>query len=84
VAPLVGQFAEDLCKQYVRPPTPLRGILYSVDIDLYAAAGKLPDCAALRKLTLEETSHGIENCSRPGSGWAPCGAVPASPQRKDA
>lgn len=60
VAPLVGQFAEDLCKQYVRPPTPLRGILYSVDIDLYAAAGKLPNCAALRKLTLEETSHGIE------------------------
>ena len=48
-APLVGQFAEDLCKQFVRPPTPtdeiMANVLSSIDIDLYAAAGKLADCA---------------------------------------
>jgi hypothetical protein len=62
VAPLVGHFAEDLCKQYVRPPreTILVDVLSSVDIDLYAAADKLPDCAVLRDLSVEETSHGIE------------------------
>ena len=36
----------------------------SVDIDLYAAAGKLTDCATLRELTCEETSHEIENLFR--------------------
>jgi hypothetical protein len=62
VAPLVGKFAEQLCEQYIRPPgeTSLAGVLDAVDIDLYAAAGELPDCVALRDVTVELTSHGIE------------------------
>ena len=67
VAPLVGQFAEELCKQYVPPPRESVKVLYSVDIDLYAAAGKLGYCPALRELTLEETSHWIE---KPFTAWS--------------
>lgn len=78
VAPLVGHFAEDLCKQYVRPPREriLEGILCSVDIDLYAAAGKLNYCPALRELTLEETSHGIEKLFTAWSGMGTPGREP--------
>ena len=81
MAPLVGKFAEDLCKQYVRSPREriLEGVLCSVDIDLYAAAGKLPDCAALRELTLEETSHGIEKLFTASFGVDTPGRGPTPP-----
>jgi hypothetical protein len=61
VAPLIGQFAEDLCKQYVRPPRDeIAEILNCIDIDLYAAAGDLPYSPFFRQLTEDEMSHGIE------------------------
>lgn len=76
-APLVGQFAEDLCKQFVRPPTPtdeiMVNVLSSIDIDLYAAAGKLADCAELRELTVQETSLGIEKLFKAWFGVDPPG-----------
>jgi hypothetical protein len=82
VAPLVGQFAEDLCKQFVRPPTPtdevMVNVLSSIDIDLYAAAGKLADCAELRKLTVEEASLGIEKLFKAWFGVDPPGGDPDS------
>jgi hypothetical protein len=89
-APLVGQFAEDLCKQFVRPPTPtdeiMVNILSSIDIDLYAAAGKLADCAPLRELTVQETSLGIEKLftdrfgvDPPGPDLGPRGPSPDPP-----
>jgi hypothetical protein len=88
VAPLVGNFAEDLCKQYVRPPREriLVNVLSSVDIDLYAAAGKLDDCAALRDLTREETSRGIENLftARFGVGTPGCGPGVSTEEKRRA
>jgi hypothetical protein len=79
-APLVGQFAEDLCKQFVRPPTAtdeiMVNVLSSIDIDLYAAAGKLADCAPLRELTVQETSLGIEKLFKARFGVDPPGRDP--------
>lgn len=61
VAPWVGQFAENLCRPYVRTPRDsIMTVLTCVDIDLYAAAGELPNSATLHQLTVEEASLGIE------------------------
>ena len=87
VAPLVGQFAEDLCKQFVRPPTPtdeiMVNVLSSIDIDLYAAANELANCAPLRELTVQETSLGLEKLfeARCGVDTPIRGPKPARPSQ---
>jgi hypothetical protein len=91
LAPLVGQFAENLCGQFLRPPTPtdeMVNVLSGIDIDLYAAGRKLPDCAELRELTVQETSLGIEELFRarfaaPAPTDAPGGPEPAHEVKPD-
>jgi hypothetical protein len=84
VAPLVGQFAEDLCRQYVRPRRDsIMTILTCVDIDLYAKAGELPNCATLRQLTAEEASFGIEKLFSDWFEVETPGGNPAAPMQEE-
>ncbi len=83
LAPLIGQMAEDLCAEFLRPSPANQtagDMVKTVDIYLYDESSQLAECPALRGLAIQTVADVIGKllASGPGTQTAPHVALPPS------